>query len=81
MTMTYQLGKTTESAILFIYVPIVFVMEQRLRCDNQLPKYLRHCAVFWLQWPIDDLLLVIPPHLIKVSSITRSCSKLWEKQL
>ena len=29
---------------------------------QQLPKYLRHCAVFWLQWPIDDLLLVIPLH-------------------
>ena len=70
-------GKTTESATLFIYVAMAFVLELRLQCDNHLPKYLIHCTVFWLKWPIDDLLLVIPPPpLIKVSSITRSCSKL-----
>ena len=62
MTTMYLLRKTTESAILFICVAIVFVLELRLQGDNQLPKYLRHCAVFWLQWPIDDLLLVIPLH-------------------
>ena len=44
MTMMYQLGKTTESAILFIYVAIVFVLELRLKYDNQLPKYSRHCT-------------------------------------
>ena len=62
MTTMYLLRKTTESAILFICVAIVFVLELRLQGDNQLPKYLRHCAVFWLQWPIDDLLLVTPLH-------------------
>ena len=62
MTTMYLLRKTTESAILLICVAIVFVLELRLQGDNQLPKYLRHCAVFWLQWPIDDLLLVIPLH-------------------
>ena len=80
--MMYQLGKTTESATLFIYVAMVFVLKLRLQCDNHLPKYLIHCTVFWLKWPIDDLLLVIPPPpLIKVSSITRLCSKLGKKQL
>ena len=42
-----------------------------------MPKYLIHCSVFWLQRPIDDLLLVIsPPPFIKVSGIARSCSKI-----
>ena len=27
---------------------------------NQFQKYLRHCTVFWLKWPVHDLLLVIP---------------------
>ena len=27
---------------------------------NWLQKYLRHCTVFWLKWPVHDLLLVIP---------------------
>ena len=41
------------------------------------PKYLRHCNVFWLKWPVHDLVLVIhPPLLIIVASNTRSCSKL-----
>ena len=67
---------------LFIYVAIAFVLELRLQWDNQLPEHLRHCTVFWLKWPIDDLLLVIPPPpRIKVSSIRKSCSELWEKQL
>ena len=44
---------------------------------NQLQKYQRHCTVFWLKWPVHDLVLVIPPPpLIKVASNTRPCSKL-----
>ena len=46
-------------------------------CYNQLQKYLRHCTVFWLKWPVHDLVLVNPPPpLIKVASNTRPCSKL-----
>ena len=30
-------------------------------CYNQLQKYLTH-YVFWLNWPVRDLVLVIPPH-------------------
>ena len=45
--------------------------------DNQLQKYLRHCTVFWLKWPVHDLVLVTsPPPLFKVASNTRPCSKL-----
>ena len=47
---------------------------------NQLQKYLsylRHCTVFWLKWPVHDLVLVTtPPPLIKVTSNTRPCSNL-----
>ena len=44
---------------------------------NQLQKYLRHCSVFWLKWPVHDLVLVTPPPpLFKVASISRLCSKL-----
>ena len=44
---------------------------------NQLQKYLRHCTVFWLKWPVHDLVLVTPPPpLFKVASNTRPCSKL-----
>ena len=40
-------------------------------------KYLRHCTIFWLKWPVHDLVLVIPPPpLFKVASNTRPCSKL-----
>ena len=47
------------------------------RCYNQLQKYLRDCTVFWLKWPVHDLVLVSPPPpLFKVSSNTRPCSKL-----
>ena len=38
---------------------------------------MRHCPVFWLKWPVHDLVLVTPPPpLIKVASNTRPCSKL-----
>ena len=44
---------------------------------NQLQKYLRHCTVFWLKWPVHDLVLVTPPPpLFKVASNTRPWSKL-----
>ena len=44
---------------------------------NQLQKYLRRCTVFWLKWPVHDLVLVTPPPpLFKVASNTRPCSKL-----
>ena len=43
---------------------------------NQLQKYLRHCTIFWLEWPAHDLVLVTPrPPLIKVASNTGPCSK------
>ena len=29
---------------------------------NQLQKYLRHCTVFWHEWPVYDLVLVTPLH-------------------
>ena len=32
-------------SIRFIYVSIVFVLELRLQCDNQLPKYLRYYRI------------------------------------
>ena len=38
---------------------------------------LRHRTVFWLNWPVHDLVLVIPrPPLIKDASNTRTGSKL-----
>ena len=38
---------------------------------------MRHCTVFWLKWPVHDLVLVTPPPpLFKVASNTRPCSKL-----
>ena len=44
---------------------------------NQLLKYLRNFTVFWLKWPVHDLVLVTPPPpLFKVASNTRPCSKL-----
>ena len=86
MTMMCQLGKKTESAILFIFLDIVFALESwdvemafevKRKWDNQLQKYLRHCTVFWLKWPVHDLVLVTPPPpLFKVASNTRPCSKL-----
>ena len=46
-------------------------------CHNQLQKYLRHCTIFWLKWPVHNLVLVISPSLnIKVVGNTRPCSKL-----
>ena len=30
-------------------------------CYNQLQKYLRHCTVFWLKWPVHDIVLVTSP--------------------
>ena len=43
-------------------------------------KVLETLYCIWLKWPIDDLLLLIPPPpFIKVSSITKSCSELWGK--
>ena len=39
--------------------------------------HLRQCTVFWLKWPVHDLVLVIPPPpVIKVVRNTRPCSKL-----
>ena len=35
---------------------------------NQLQKYLRHCTVFWLKWPVHDLVLVTP-HLHPFSKL------------
>ena len=39
--------------------------------------HLRQCTVFWLKWPVHDLVLVIPPPpVIKVARNKRPCSKL-----
>ena len=46
-------------------------------CYNQLQKYLRHCTIFWLKWPVYDLVLVTP--LVEVASNTRPYSKLEEQ--
>ena len=44
------------------------------KLQPELQKYLRHCTLFWLQWPAHDLVLVNPPPpLIKLA---RPCSKL-----
>ena len=40
---------------------------------NQLQKHLRHCIVFWLKWPVHDLVLVIPPP----PSNTKTILKTW----
>ena len=40
----------------------------RLKKLQPLAKYLRHCTVFWLKWPVDDPVLVIP-----LSSPYQSC--------
>ena len=45
-------------------------------CYNQLQKYLRHCTVFWLKWPVhdlDDLVLVTPPPAPLPSPPYQSC--------
>ena len=48
----------------------------------QLQKYLSHYTVFWLKWPLHDLVLVTALHpLIKVASNTRPCSKLGRTTL
>ena len=40
-------------------------------------KVLETLAVFWLKWPVHDLVLVTsPPPLFKVASNTRPCLKL-----
>ena len=39
--------------------------------------HLRQCTIFWLKWPVHDLVLAIPPPpVIKVASNTRPCSRL-----
>ena len=38
--------------------------------NNQLQKYLRRFTSFWLNWPVNDFLLVIPPPR---SPYKRSC--------
>ena len=59
------------------YRPLLTTHFRTLVCYNQLQKYLRHCTVFWLKWPVHDLVLVTPPPpLINVASNTRPCSKL-----
>ena len=38
------------------------------KLQPELQKYLRHCTLFWLQWPGHDLVLVNPPPpLIKLA--------------
>ena len=45
-------------------------------CYNQLQKYLKHCTVFCLKWPVHDLVLVTPsPPFFEVAGNTRRCSK------
>ena len=52
----------------------IHILRATISCRK---KNLRHCLLFWLDWPVYDLVLVIPPPpLIKVASNTRPCSKL-----
>ena len=49
---------------------------------NQLLKYLRNFTVFWLKWPVHDLVLVTPPPpLFKVASNTEDHAQNLEEQL
>ena len=53
----------------------LLTLETTTSCKSTM--HLRQCTVFWLKWPVHDLVLVIPPPpVIKVFRNTRSCSKL-----
>ena len=67
--------------LVFIAVPPTERLRELCRsvvsCFNQLQKYLTRRPLFWLRWPVHDLVLVIsPPSLVKVASNTRPCLKL-----
>ena len=36
---------------------------------NQLQTYLRNCTIFWLNWPVHDLVLVTTPALHPLSTL------------
>ena len=62
---------------LFVLVTCFLVFSVWLFATTRCKSTLRHCTVFWLKWPVHDLVLVIPPPLlIKVASNTRPYSKL-----
>ena len=49
-------------------------------CYNQLQKYLRHGTVFWLKWPVHDLVLETPLHpLSKLLAIQDHAQNLEEQ--
>ena len=68
-----KLDSTVNKEIIINYN--VHTFETTTSCKSTMQ--LRQCNVFWLKWPVHDLVLVIPPSpVIKVASNTRPCSKL-----
>ena len=48
--------------------------------NSHMQKYLRHCTIFWLKWPVNDLVLVIPsPPLSKLLAIQGHAQNLEEQ--
>ena len=53
---------------------------RRYSCYNHFQKYLRHCTVFWLKWPVHDLVLVTPLHpFLKLLAIQDHAQNLEEQ--
>ena len=74
MTSSFEMS---DSFVFFYWRIFYLKLFCHLSNYNQLQKYLRHCTVFWLKWPVHDLVLVTPPPpLFKVANNTRPCSKL-----
>ena len=48
-------------------------------CYNQLQKYLRHCTIFWLKWPVHDLVLLTPPSTPKLPALQDHAQNLEEQ--
>ena len=58
----------------------VLGLNEFLHCYNQLQKYLRHCTVFWLKWPVHHLVLLTPLHpLSKLPAIQDHAQNLEEQ--
>ena len=67
---------------LFVLVTCFLVFSVWLFATTRCKSTLRHCTVFWLKWPVHDLLLVIPPPLlIKVASNIQDHAQNLEEQL
>ena len=67
---------------LFVLVTCFLVFSVWLFATTRCKSTLRHCTVFWLKWPVHDLVLVIPPPLlIKVASNIQDHAQNLEEQL